>query len=258
MASKKTATAKSAAATPAATSGTSALDMLMSLIETKPAAATPAQLSSNLEASLSDPAMIGAKRNKNTATLGFDPEFAPKVKHGAALAEAMKTAEALFKGVQAELREYGKNKRGLFNNIYKCNVTTVAVPFTVEVPVTEDSATPGHETKYLQVICTNKYSVSQDTVLALKEQLGDNYGKLFSEETTTTLKPNAEELFKNILAQLGLDEAKVEKSMEVLFDKNTTVSTQEDYEQEHAKLDEQTQHILNQSVTRQQPGLKFV
>lgn len=231
----------------------SALAQLLSLTESAPTK----KPSSKLAVESQDPAIAGAKRNKNTVTLGLDPEFEATAKKCAKLNAALKTAQSLFEEVQGEVRDYGKNKRDVYNETFRCKVTTVNVPFTVDVPEDSESKTPGIETKFVQVICSNKYSVSIDTVLAMEEDLGELFPILFKKEEEKILKKNAEGLFRKILEDLGLPEDKVEASMGLLFEERVKVSTTEDYEDEHKKLDDNIRNILDQSVTRQKPGLKF-
>lgn len=238
---------------PIAAAKPSALEALKALAN-KRAAPTV----SNLSAEVNDPAIAGAKRDKNTVKLGFDPTITEQAQHAAALRAALKKAEAEFEIAQAEMRDYGAQKREAYNNIFKTNVTTVSVPYLVECPVDEVSDTPGRETRYVQVICSNKYSVQTDAILALERDMEPEvFGKLFTKETTKTLKPNAEQLVRDLLGELGLQGEELENSMNSLFDTTTKVKTTEGYEQEIKQAPEPVRMVLSQTVTRVSPGLKF-
>lgn len=223
----------------------SALDALRALGQKKPVATSPA-----LSAQNADPAIAGAKRDKNTVKLGFDPGFSERAAYGAALKHALERATSDFEVAQAELRDYGKKKRAVYNDAFKANVTTVCVPFSVEVP-------GGHETRYVQVVCSNKYSVVKDMVLNNQAELGEWFGKLFTVETVKKLKPNAEELVRNLFSEMGLQGDDLEASMAALFDTEHKVSTKEDFEQASSLAPPEVKAILEQAVTRAQPGLKF-
>jgi hypothetical protein len=199
---------------------------------------------------VNDPAIEVAKRDKNTVKLGFDPAMATPAAHCAALKEALERAESEFKVEQASMRDYGASKRGVYNETYKADVTTVCVPYETETP-------GGRETKYVQVICSHKYSVSASVVLANKELIGVPYDRLFVEERTKSLKPNAEEIIRGVLEQAGLVGEELETAMSNLFEEKVSVKASESYEREFKKLPPEVQLILEQAVTRAAPGLKF-
>lgn len=232
----------------------SALASLKALANKK----APEGASTALATQLGDPAISGAKRDKNVVRLGFDPTIAERAALAAGLKEALERAESEFKILQGEMRDYGAKKRGIFNDTFKSDVTTVCVPFLIENSDTE-SDTPGRETHYVQVICSNKYSVQKDMVLGNKDTIGASlYGKLFVEEITKTLKPNAEEMFREILKErCDLDGEELDGVMNVLFDTDTKVATAKNYESEIKSAPEEIQTILAQAVTRSAPGLKF-
>lgn len=193
-----------------------------------------------------DPALAGAKRNKNTVTLGFDPAIAEDALSCAQLKKALEDAATEFAAVQARMRDYGRGKRESYNGLFKANVTTVEVPYLA-----------GKETKVVQVICSNKYSVAKDTVLNVKEDLGESYDRLFKEERVKALKPNAEQLLVDLLGELGLSEEDRANAMKVLFEERVSVTTTEAYEAEVKKVPAPMQKILSQAVTRSAPSLKF-
>lgn len=205
-----------------------------------------------IAAQVNDPAIAGAKRDKNTVKLGFDPAMAPTAERVAALKAALERAEAEFKVDQGTMRDYGIGKRGLYNDTFKCEITTVCVPYHVEVP----GAAP--EIKYVQVICSSKYSVQQEIVLGNRELIGPSYERMFEETTVKSLKPNAEELIRNLLAEVaGLSGEDLENTMGELFDTKTTVKATDKYESEFKKLSDDAKLVLDQAVTRSQPALKF-
>lgn len=227
----------------------SALDALKALSQKKAAPSSGFAISTTN----SDPAIAGAKIGKgssNVVTLGFDPSFAEKARQCAALKSALEQAEAEFKVLQGETRDYGAGKRGLYNETFKSNVTTVKVPFEVETPT-------GKETQTISVVCSNKYSVAKDIVLGHKDVLGTFYERLFVEEHTKALKPNAEELIRGILSEIGLKPEEVEASMDNLFEETVKVTTTEGFESESKKVPEELKVILDQACTRSSPGLKF-
>ena len=205
---------------------------------------------SPMAAQVNDPAIAGAKRDKNTVILGFDPNIAKDAALAARLDETLKRAESEFKVEQATMRDYGASKRGLYNDTYRCEVTTVKVPYSVDTPT-------GPETRYVAVVCTNKYSVQQDMILGNRDLLGSAYEKLFEETTVKSLKPNAEDLIRGVFTEVGLEGDELEAAMGQLFEEKTTVKTTEHFESEAKKLPEAARAILDQAVTRSQPALKF-
>jgi hypothetical protein len=207
---------------------------------------------------LTDPAIIGAKRDKNTVKLGLDPVVTERAKYAADLAQILAEAEADFTMLQAEMRDYGRDKRTLYNDYFKAGVTTVCIPYTVEVPADAESATPGRETRYIQVVCTNRYSISQEMILNNQDKFGDTFARLFEVNTTKTLKPNAEDLIRNLLTEAGMTPDEVNVAMESLLDTKTSIKTTAGYEMESkAVTDTGLRAILEQAVTRVQPALKF-
>ena len=251
MASKKKAetaqatTAPAPAPAPAVAPG-SALSALMALGQKKQAPAT----ASTIVQSLTDPAIQGALKKGSVVQLGFDPSIAEKAKNCAALKEALENAESAFAVLQGDMRDYGASKRVRYNDLFKSDAVTVAVPFEVETP-------GGIEKKFVQVICTNKYSVSQDIVKGNKETLGEFYPRLFEETETRTLKPNAEELIRNLLTEMGLTGEQLDNTMDNLRDVHVSVKAKPDYEKESRSVPDAVKTILDQAVRRQQPSLKF-
>lgn len=223
----------------------SAVDTLKALSQKKPAPAAAA-----LTTQITDPAIAGAKKTGSTVTLGFDPAISDRAKYCAELKVAVEQATSEFEVLQGEMRDYGIGKRKLYNGTFKANMTTMKVPYTITTPT-------GPETKTVAVICSNKYSVQKDVVLNNKEALGEAYGRLFLEERTKALKPNAEDLIRGLLKEVGLDDEQVNSSMENLFEETVKVKTTEGFEQEAEKLPADVQALLGQAVTRSQPGLKF-
>ena len=223
----------------------SALDALRGLSKK---AAPP---SAAIAAQVNDPAIAGAKRDKNTVKLGFDPSIAQTAERAAKLKEALEQAEAEFKVDQAAMRDYGIGKRGLYNDTFKCEVTTVQVPYVIDVP-------GGTETKFVQVICSNKYSVQKDMVLGNRDLIGPSFSRMFEESTTKSLKPNAEELIRNLLTEVaGLSGDELESTMNELFDTTVVVKATDKYESEYKSVSDDAKVVLDQAVTRAQPALKF-
>lgn len=230
-----------------ATEKPSALAALKALSK-KQAPAAPTALTTQI----TDPAIAGAqvKKGSSTVTLGFDPAIAASAEQCAGLKAALESAVAEFEVTQATMRDYGSGKRCIYNNTFKADITSVKVPYTVETPT-------GPETRHVMVVCANKYSVRKEIVLNNKDSLGDAYDKLFVEEKSKSLKPNAEELFRNLLTEIGLSAEEVSTSMDTLFEETVKVAATKDYEKEVQKLPDVLQTLLSQAVTRVQPGLKF-
>lgn len=249
MASKKKATAEATIqATPVPASAAapgSALSALMALGQKKQAPAS----APTIVQSLTDPAIQGASKKGSVVQLGFDPSIAEKAKNCASLKEALENAESAFSVLQSDMRDYGASKRTRYNDLFKSDAVTVAVPFEVETP-------GGIEKKYIQVICTNKYSVQRE-VRNSKEELGEFYNRLFEETETRTLKPNAEELIRNLLTEMGLTGEQLDNTMDNLRDVNVSVKARDDYEQQSRSVPDAMKTILDQMVRRQQPSLKF-
>lgn len=208
---------------------------------------------------ISDPAIAGATRKGKSGAvqLGFDPKIQEAAKEAARITGEIKTLQAIFATKQTELRDYGAEKRTDYNRIFRADITTVNVPYVVNVPSDSDSDTPGRETRCVQVICSNKYSVAADSILKGDEVLGEWKGKLFNIEETKVLKPDAEALFRGILQEQGIVDEALEKAMSILFEKKETVSTVEAYEALEQTAPQPIRDFLAQSVTRNKPGLKF-
>ena len=235
----------------------SALDTLKKLATKKSVVDGSA---SALTTQLQDPALAGARRDKNLVRLGFDTAIAVKAQEAAELKAALEEAEARFAMVQTDMRAYGAGKRDLYNDTFKADVTTVAVPYSVDVPLQDESDTPGRETRYVSVVCTNRYTCSKDTVLSLQNTgsvASADFAKLFVVETAKKLKPNAEELVRGLLGELGLEGDDLENSMLTLFDTEVKVSASKDYEKHIKEVDDATRALLAQCVKRVEPGLKF-
>jgi len=247
MPTKKTAVKTPAAPAPApAAAPGSALSALMALGQKKQAPAS----SPTIVQSLTDPAIQGATKKGSIVQLGFDPSIAEKAKNCASLKEALENAESAFQTLQGDMRDYGASKRVRYNDLFKSDAVTVSVPYEVETP-------GGIEKKFVQVICTNKYSVSQELIKNNKEVLGEFYPRLFEETETKTLKPNAEELIRNLLTEMGLTGDQLDNTMDNLREVRVSVKTKDAYETEARSVPEAIKTILDQGVKRQQPALKF-
>lgn len=247
-ATKKTETASPA---PAATVNPgSALAALQALGSKKPAPVG----SPLIVRTMTDPAISGATKKPGSTSvvlLGLDQGFSDRAKQCAQLAEALENAQASFAVLQTECRDYGAEKRVAYNDTFNADVTTVCIPYEVETPT-------GPEKKYVQAICTSKYSVQQDVIRGSKEQIGEFYDRLFEEQEVRTLKPNAEELLRNLfIEQFGMSEDAVNTTLDNLRDVKVTVKAKDSYEKESRAVPEAVKTILDQGVKRQQPGLKF-
>ncbi len=258
MASKKAATK---AATPAvqpaeAPKAPSGMDFLKAAIADKP---VPGVVPQGL-GPVSDPAIAGAVRKGKSSVvkLGLDPSIQEDAREAASLTSDIKKLTALFAVRQTKMRDYGAEKRKAYNKVFRTDVTTVDVPYTVEVPNDQDSATPGRETRFVQVVCQNRYSVSSESVLAAQDVvLGTWFDRLFLTERTKVLKPDAETLIRKILADNGIPEESMQKAMDLLFEEKTEVKTVEAYEALEQEAPEEIRAFLSQSVTRVAPSLKF-
>ena len=90
-----------------------------------------------------------------------------------------------------------------------------------------------------------------------RSEFGEQFDRLFAIEETKSLKPNAEELIRSVFAEAGLEQEALESAMDSLFETVTKVSTKENFEQESKKVSDVLKSILDVSVTRAQPSLKF-
>jgi hypothetical protein len=202
---------------------------------------------------LQDPALAGAKRDRNVVRLGHDPAIADKAKEAAELKASIQEAETRFSTAQAALRAYGSSKRNLYNDTFKSDVITVAIPYTSETP-------EGEEVRYVSVICTDKHVVQKDAVLELLRTGTLNqkdFDALFTVETVRRLKANAEELIRGILIELGMVGNDLENAMQTLFDTEVKVSTTKDYEKKVREMDPNKRQLLDQLVRRVEPAVKF-
>lgn len=219
----------------------SALEALRALFGKKAPVEVPAPVSAQ------DPAIVGASRAGNVVKLGVDPSVKDRAALAASLKLTLEKAEEEFSYLQAEIRTYGKEKRDAYNDTFKSSVTTVSVPYA-----------DGEDTKWIQVVCTNRYTVQKDVVLNNKDRFGGHFDRLFNVETTKKLKPEGEILIKNLLSELGLAGQELTEAMGQLFDTEHKVTTKEDYETVSKEVTEEgLKTILSQAVTRAQPALKF-
>lgn len=255
MVSKKAKKAISAAQ-PEAPKSPSGIDFLKAAIADKSA---PGVVPQGL-GPISDPAIAGAVRKGKSSVvkLGLDPSILEDAREAASLTGEIKKLTALFAVRQTKMRDYGSEKRKAYNKVYRTDITTVDVPYTVEVANDQNSDTPGRETRFIQVVCANKYSISEEPVLAAKDTvLAGWFEKLFNMEKTKVLKPDAEGLIRKILSDNGIPEENLEKAMDLLFEEKTKVSTVEAYEAVEQEAPAEIRTFLAQSVTRYQPQLKF-
>lgn len=200
---------------------------------------------------VNDIAVAGAKRVKTTVQLGFDSDFAPTAKLAADAKDALKRAEKEFEVHQAQVRDYGIEKRKIWNKSKRSLDTTVAVPYEVDVPGGQK------ETRHVAVVCSNKYSVRKDTIEQIRGDLGDSYDRLFEEDRKKVLKPNCEDIVRGLLGELGMEGEELEGAMDSLFEEEVKIKTKKEYEREVEAVPDGLRDILDQAVTRSQPALKF-
>jgi hypothetical protein len=206
---------------------------------------------SEFATTVNDVAIKGAKRVRTTVQLGLDVEFCETAKRAAELHQEMEQAKSKFEIVQAQVRDYGSKKRLIWNDTFKCNDTTVAIPYEIDTPNGEK------ERHFVQCVVTNKYSVRKETIEQIRGDLGDSFDRLFEEEREKVLRPNCAELFRGLLVEAGMDESDVEDAMNQLFEEKVSIKTTKNYEQEVKRVSDGLRSILDQAVTRSQPALKF-
>jgi predicted transcriptional regulator len=157
----------------------------------------------------------------------------------------LEKAQAAFEAIQGEIRDYGKEKRSAFNDHFRTNVTTVAIPYGDE--------------KAVQVICANRYSVKKDLILNNQDALGPAFNDLFVVETTKKLRADGEQRLLALLLEVGLDAETSQQILDKLVDVEHTVKTVEDYEQkEKLVTNPGAREVLIQAVSRAAPALKFI
>lgn len=223
--------------------GSSAIDTLKAMVPSKPG---PVQIQISQVAG--DPALRNAQREKNVVKLGSDPTISERAAYAAQLKVALEKAQADFETVQGDLRQYGKDKRKAYNEAFKANITTVAVPY-------EENG----DTHHVQVICTNRYTVQKDVILNNKETLGQDFDRLFNVETTKRLKADGEKLLRKLLVEIGISAESTDAVIGQLVEVDHKVSAVEDYEQKvDSVVNPAAKDILSQAVTRVSPALKFV
>jgi hypothetical protein len=206
---------------------------------------------SEFASTVNDVAIKGAKRIKTTVHLGLDMEFQGTARKAAEAHEVMERAKSEFEIYQAQVRDYGAEKRLVWNDTFKANDTTMAVPYEVEV------VGGGKEVRTVQVVCTNKFSVRDESIKQIRGDLGDAFPRLFEESVEKVLRPNCADLMKGILKDAGLPEEEVDSAMESLFETKTKIKTAKNYEQEVKRVPDGVRAILDQAVTRSAPALKF-
>jgi hypothetical protein len=222
-------------------SNVTALDVLKSLSIKKDA--SPAAQVAPVSV---DPAIAGAKREKTIVKLGVDSQITDSVTQAVRLKALLDKHQEEFTVHQETLREYGKDKRDLYNDTFKAEVATVAIPY-------EESG----ETRYVQVVCSNRYSVAKNIILNNQQELGSWFPQLFTVETTKKLKGDSENLIRNLLGELGLAGTELDTAMDSLFETEQKVSTVPGYETISKTVPAPVKSILDQAVTRASPALKF-
>ncbi len=227
----------------------SALAFLLALSKREPAPAG----APTIVQSMTDPAMQGASKKGSVVRLGLDPAITERARQGAELKAALDNAQAAFSVVQGDLRAYGADKRQVYNGLFKADAVTMAIPYQVPSPGQPNDV----ETRYVQAICKNAYSINRDVVLGMRDEIGEHFPRLFEETTTKTLKPNAEELIRNLLLEMGIIGEALDATMDGLRDVHVTVKTREDYEVTVQSVPAPVRTILDQAVRRHEPGLKF-
>ncbi len=221
----------------------SAIEVLKAMVPKKP---DPVQI--QISQISGDPALRNAQREKNVVKLGMDPSIEERAAYAAELKVALEKAQSDFEAVQGDLRQYGKDKRKAYNDAFKANITTVAVPY-------EDNG----DTRHVQVICTNRYTVQKDVILNNKETLGQDFDRLFNVETTKRLKADGESLLRKLLVEVGISPESTDAVINQLVETDYKVSAVEDYEQKvDSVVNPAAKDVLSQAVSRVSPALKFV
>jgi hypothetical protein len=207
------------------------------------------------EAVASDPVLAGARLVKNVVQLGPDPELESVARAAYTAGAVARRAAARLAKQTDRIRAYGVEKRAAYNDAFRAEVATVAVPFRLDPSAPPSS--PEGEVRYVQVTSSNRYSVNQEVALANKEALGDAYGKLFVEETSKRLRPNTEGVLRGILEQAGLKPDELEEAMGLLFEETIVVRASEVMERESKALPEALHPVVAQIATRAQASVKI-
>jgi hypothetical protein len=198
---------------------------------------------------MSDDGVVrNATRNRGVVTLGHDSSIQLRARCCAQLKQALINAQMAFDSVQSDLKEYGKQKRDEYNEAFRSNVVTVNVPYI------SSSGNP----QFIQVTCTNRYTIDSVVVLNMEKEMdSDLFERLFTKEVKKVLKPNAEQVLRELLSEFGLKDDALNNAFDSLFDTEIEVSTTSVYEDEIKKAPEEVQKTLAPSVVRVEPSLKF-
>jgi len=178
---------------------------------------TVSNVSDNSASKTLDPVVAGAKRDRNTVKLAYDPDFAWRAAEGARVKAELDKVSNEYELLQNELREYGMQKRSLYNEAYRTTIATVAIPYL--------TAPEGGEMKSVQVICSNKYSIKKDMIVNNEDVLGGWMQKLFNVETVTKLRPDAEEKIRQVFVGLGMQGETLAQMMGTIFETEFKIST---------------------------------
>lgn len=193
-----------------------------------------------------DAAILGSVRERSVVRLASDGPIAKWAALGATLVQKIRNTTAEFEEVQARLRQYGLEKTRAYNSAYKTDISTVSIPYEVE-----------GETRHVQVVCQNKYSVSKDMILNNRDRLGSWMEKLFRVDRQRKLRPEGEVTIRKILGELGLSSEEVESEMSRMFETEVRILVSDDYESARAAAPPDVAEMLDHAVVRQNPSIRY-
>jgi hypothetical protein len=217
---------------------TTAIETLLSLIN---------QPDSKTEIQNQDKVVLQAKREKNAVTLGFDPVINTRAQQAAMFRNRLEEAQAVYNSCAQELREYSAEKKETYNQTFQSDCTTFKIPYQVGA----------NEFQFVQITFSNRYTLQQDTVIALRDSNSvpeNEWDRLFSTKTTKYLKPEAVELLEKLLSEFGVND--VPAAMAALFDTTVEVAANKDYEKQLQSCSESTKKLV-ECVRRVSPSVKF-
>lgn len=170
-----------------------------------------------------DIALENATREKVVLTLGIDPVITGRAFEASRLYLAWADAERRLEEFKSEFRVYASKKRDIWNEANEDKVKTLKIPFRLKTE-------RGVEVRHISVSCTASYTVEVTVLNKLKKEFPSEYRQLFIEETTVVVKPRGKEILRTQLRAAGLDDDRIRRLFNEVFDNEVTIKPIEDFE----------------------------
>lgn len=194
------------------------------------------------------PPIDDARAEGDVILLGKDPKIESIAQDAALFHTARTLAEECYDEAADELRGYGAAARGMYNDRFGADAITVRIPFTGE---------SGKE-RTVSVTVSRRYSVKSEMALQQKDKIGAAlFERLFDVQTKRTLKSEALAIIDEVLVEAGIAREHLAKVHEALFEETAVVTARPTYEKEVAAATDAVRVLLDHSVSRAAPSIRF-